>query len=318
MTGNVRRGMAKRKPMTTHRCRIQTWVAAVIAAFCVIGLMITSIGSATALELLDSKAFTEIYVARALQRHTDFEIVIKGPLTLQAKSKLNPEQDFTIALDNAYLTYRQGGEPLEVLLDRYANAVLAAPLQDSAVVRRENLLPTVRSVENVKSFQDSMNESTNEKSGPPQEVAQIPFIAGLHVILFFDAPDSIRIANWNDISSLGLKRDEAMQLAIANFNRIKVDAVVERMGAVAAVEVSNAMGSALLLRPEFWKRDDLRFNGDLVVFPVSRDFLLVTGSQETEGLAIGQKFATETAAQLPYALSAKPLVLLNEKWEILN
>ena len=50
------------------------------------------------------------------------------------------------------------------------------------------------------------------------------------------------------------------------------------------------------------------------MFPVSRDMLIVTGSDETEGLLAANEATTEWIKEMPYVISDKPIVRRNGKW----
>lgn len=86
------------------------------------------------------------------------------------------------------------------------------------------------------------------------------------------------------------------------------------MQLLAIIGDAGVYGSSLLLLDDYWEKFPVSFRGNLVVFPVSRDMLIVTGSSETEGLAAATSQATEWIKEMPYAISDKPVLRKNGRW----
>lgn len=131
----------------------------------------------------------------------------------------------------------------------------------------------------------------------------------------FDAPDTVKYADSRTIKELGLTEADLDAVAIQNLQRIMAEPMIETYPEMVAISASDPYLSSLLLIDRFWAKDRFRFRGDLVVFVVARDLMLVTGSGEDVGLAAAREAVQQLIGQLPSAISADPIVRRDGKWQ---
>ena len=107
--------------------------------------------------------------------------------------------------------------------------------------------------------------------------------------------------------------DELRDLAIENLlNRLPK---IERRGDntlsyLLADEFSEA---TLMLVDTLWNKENFPVNGDIVVFVPTRDLIIITGSDDEEGLRKAREFVNST--QWPYEISPHPFVRADDTWQ---
>ena len=73
--------------------------------------------------------------------------------------------------------------------------------------------------------------------------------------------------------------------------------------------------TSLLLMDQYWTRERFPFKGDLVVYVLARETMLVTGSDESIGIEFAAKIVEKDWGLLPYQISHQPLVRRNGIWQ---
>jgi uncharacterized protein YtpQ (UPF0354 family) len=207
-------------------------------------------------------------------------------------------------LDNVFREYL--GEPANAgeMIDRHIRLV-AGGLTRVPEFERHKLIPVVRHKELV--------------SSEPADSDEFPFaypLAGdLYVVYAADTPDVVIYPRSGLLSELGLEESQIRALALENLRHIVSKPKIETYPTLATVSAADAYLTSLLLIDDFWAAERFSFHGDIVVFVVARDLMLVTGSQENEGLEKAMKTAHDMIDQVPYSISPEPIVRRDGKWQ---
>lgn len=266
-----------------------------------------------AAELLDETAFTRFMTDRIVAIGVKIKPQAPGRFSLELEAAENKTS--TMNLDNAYARYKAAPDSLEDIAADFAAVAkkMTSPLV-AAEAGLEKLLPAVRDLEYIRVLQAESKNFEGEHKG--DELAVLPLIGELGIVLAFDMESSTVFATWQRIESLGVKRDEALALALRNFENIAVDPVIHEFKGFVGLDSGGSYQASLLLTDAYWERHKFPFKGDLVAFPVTRDAMFLTGSEETEGLKAARAIAAEWIEENAYPMSSQPIVRQYGKWDV--
>ena len=128
----------------------------------------------------------------------------------------------------------------------------------------------------------------------------------------FDSASSIRFASAEDVEALGLEGKELQIRAMDNLLAYLPDIGREGDDSLSLVVADGNYEASLLLYDELWSRDVFRVAGDIVVFVPARDVLLVTGSEDADGLARARELIDSN--EFAYAISPYAYVRTADGW----
>lgn len=139
---------------------------------------------------------------------------------------------------------------------------------------------------------------------------------GLHVFYVFDEPKAAAYVMPQDLKRLQLTPAQAHTIAVENLRKFARGKLRHRQqGAMYLLQLDGYYDASALLLDELWRSGKYPVKGELAVFPVARDMLLVTGSQEPDmekaaGIALN-------AASDPSAIARTAYVRRNDRWQLL-
>lgn len=257
--------------------------------------------------ILSSQEFTQSYVERVEKQFPGAKVTVTGDLEVKVKLKPDAEgEGYTSYLDNSFKTYL--GEPAQLgeIMDQLVR-VLGDDVGENATPRKEQLVAVIRH----KGFMDDAKKARRtDQYFPERQLA-----GDIHVFYAFDAPNTLHFADSKTIKELGLAEADLDALALENLQRIMAEPLIDTYPEMVAISANDPYLASLLLFDRFWAKERFRFRGDLVVFVVARDLMLVTGSEESGGLAAAREAVQQLFGQVPYAISADPIVRRNGAWQ---
>jgi hypothetical protein len=268
---------------------------------------------AHAAELLDEAAFTRIVADRIVALGIKIKPQVPGPFRLELEG-MDTETSI-LNLGNAYARYKSAPDSLEDVAADFAAVAkkMTSPLT-AAAARPETLMPAVRDLEYIRVLQASTQKFEGEHKG--DEMAVLPLFGELGIVLAFDTESSTEFATWQRIEGLGINRNEALALALRNFEHIAVDPDIYEFKGFVGLDGGGSYQATLLLTDAYWERQKFPLKGDLVAFPVTRDAMFLTGSEEADGLKAAQDIAAKWIEENAYPMSAQPIVLRGGKWGV--
>ena len=261
-------------------------------------------------EPMGPTAFTRFFADRLRMEKPDAVVTIVDDLHLQFED--GPGDKVTLGLDNAFKRYLQSPEELEEVVALYLRTMLTAPEAWDAQLTDENLRPVLRG----KAFLEEMTEVLTQDQDDPASAEPLSDRVNdeISVLYVFDTAESMRYAQVRDLETLSVDRGGLFGRAVANFRASLPEVQVEKSMGYFIPMAGGDYESSLLFLSEFWTKDRFPVKGDIVVFPLSRDMLLVTGSEERKGLARAAKSAARAGAVLDYFITDKPFVWKQGRW----
>lgn len=143
-----------------------------------------------------------------------------------------------------------------------------------------------------------------------------PLADGLYVFYVFDEAAAAAYVMPQDLKRLQLTAAQVHAAAVENLRKFVQGKLRHRQqGAMYLLQLDGYYDASALLLDELWRSGKYPVRGDLVVFPIARDMLLVTGSQEPDmekaaGIALN-------AGSDPSSIARAAYVRRNGRWELL-
>ena len=143
-----------------------------------------------------------------------------------------------------------------------------------------------------------------------------PLAEGLYVFYVFDEPKAAAYVMPQDLKRLQLTPAQVHTTAVENLRRFMQGKLRHKQqGAMYLLQLDGYYDASALLLDELWRSGKYPVKGELVAFPIARDMLLVTGSQEPDmekaaGIALN-------AANDPSAIARAAYVRRNDRWQLL-
>jgi uncharacterized protein YtpQ (UPF0354 family) len=193
----------------------------------------------------------------------------------------------------------------EQAFGRWLEAVTAS-FSDKRCLTAESIIPQIK------------DEVYFQQTGPDGLVVPCVrehLVGDLWIAYGIDSPSSITSLQPAELDELGIPHGQLRDLAISNLRRILP--AVERHGDGSTYYMLTAGGdytASLLLFDEVWEEQIPSVEGDIVAVVPSRDVLLFTGSENSNGLTEMLKAADRLTLTGSYLVSGTMLRRSNSRW----
>ena len=243
--------------------------------------------------VMTAEEFAHLFAERAEMLVPGITATVTGELEVRIELKAdNGDHVFKIYLHNALREFAADPADLDAIIKRYVGSARDAFETPS----REQLVLVVRN-----KFADDLH--------------QWPLAGDLHAIYAFDMPGSVGYLSREQLDELGLDDAALKALALDNLKRIRMTTRIEVLPIFASVSGGDPYSPSLLFDNAFWSAERFPYRGDIVVIVAAHDLVLVTGSQENEGLEAIAKIAHEVVDEAPHAISTSPIVRRDGAWQ---
>lgn len=213
-------------------------------------------------------------------------------------------------LHNIYVEYTQAEEEdKETVLSHCARTILSLgrDLPDEFEHAKPDLLPSVRS----RSYFENADLQGQIEHDRDASVPRHDFAEHLAAGLVYDFPEGMHLITQSTLDDWGVSFYEAMEVAKQNLSEREC-AVAVLGDSVYVLSTNDAYDSARLLNLELIRRFEVQ--GQLVALPANRDALIITGSEDPEGLSMLIDLAEQSLdAARPVTMNLYRLV--DDEWE---
>ncbi len=217
-------------------------------------------------------------------------------------------RDSTPFLYNAYDAYLQEPAAKADLIHRFAAAALETATAGHSGVDRSRIVPVIKDRPWLAEIRQAMLHRGATKL---PEAVYDDFTPDLVIAYAEDSPRNMRYLTPKNLEDTGIDRKELRALACENLKRLLPK--IERHGAngLYMLTAGGNYEASLLLLDSIWSGGQMDVRGDIVVAIPTRDLLLVTGSQNPEGIKKVKEMANEASIKGPYRLTPKLFVYRN-------
>ncbi len=251
---------------------------------------------------MSPEAFTSYVMQHLKAEIPDLQVTNVDTLAFETNS---PSKDnWQVFLDNDYRSYLNKPEPLPDILADRLGAMREILARMDVAVSVERVLPVVRDTYYFHTIQ------AQAKADLPHLILT-DFLVVLYVL---DNKHSMQFVTKEILADLNLSPERLHDAAIENLEgHVAGFEVVEEDG-LYAITGADSYEASLILLDSIWTGRQLDVQGDFVVFMPSRNFFMVTGSEDRENLALGQAIARMAFDREDHPLTSRPLVRRNGRW----
>ena len=266
-----------------------------------------------AAEPLTPKQFTARYAKAVEATYEGATAEVVGDLEVEITSA--DEQSARSYLDNAYANYQADPAALDEVLQQYvgavANTLYPPPRNDI-----DKLFPVIKDNSYIREVKAALSQSKDYDSGDPFPLHYERLNRELVVMYAFDSETGISFASTEDIQAFDIAGPALRKRAVANLMGYLPDISREGSNSLFLLVADGNYEASLLLADKIWTRDNFDVAGDIVVFVPARDVLLVTGSEDAEGLAAARSLIANN--QWSYFISEHAFVRTSDGWAVLD
>ncbi len=277
---------------------------------CLLALILSGCGGGSPPGTLTTAEFAEAFASRIHEVDAGVEVKRVGELELRVSGGRTGEKN--VFLDNAYREYSLVPDELDAVLDRYVNAALEMALDSVTRIDLRRIVPVIKDA----AYPAEVRKSLIKAGHSAEDIGfhYEPLNPDLVIFYALDSDRNIRYLSHEDLKSLDFAPGELRQQALKNLNGLLPQIEKHGAGGTFVVTAGGTYEASLLLVDSLWSAENFQVDGEIVVAVPSRDLLLVTGSQNTEGLSHLRKLAKETVENGAYHLTSQLFVRREGKW----
>lgn len=265
--------------------------------------------------LLSEDAFTDQYIRIAQQKHPELIINKVAALEVQLSERGEVDSERTAFLDNAYLTYKNDPTAFNAVMAHYTRSIKNTFYPSTEPLDSKRLFPVIKSKAHIKTL-DAM--LANAKSKQPSPTYREALNEELYVLYVFDSETTMRFASQEDIKNLAIAAEDLRELAISNL-RDAVELTLQGEPHTLSMLIADGNYEAsLILLDSLWNKEQFPVKGKIVVYLPSRDLLLITGSEDPEGLAKAKSIVLDPEQHWPHMISRQGFIREGTRWEVFD
>jgi uncharacterized protein YtpQ (UPF0354 family) len=260
--------------------------------------------------IVTPREFTREFAEALRRAGPGLKVAIVKDLELTVTSADGRES--TSFLDNAYDVYRQDSKAKADVIQRFVTAGLETIGAIRDGVDRSRIVPLIKDRPWLEETRRALL-SRGAKEVP--EHVYEDFSPDLIILYAEDSPKNIRYVGPKDLELAKIERSELRALACENLKRLLPK--IERHGTngLYMVAAGGDYEASLLLLDSIWSSGQMDVEGDIVVAIPTRDLLLVTGSQNPQGIEKVKQMVKEASTSGSYRLTQKLFAYRNGKFE---
>jgi uncharacterized protein YtpQ (UPF0354 family) len=221
-------------------------------------------------------------------------------------------RDFGAFLSNAYDMYKQKPKTKAEVIQRFIAGTLEAAGGLPKGVDRTRIVPIIKD----RNWPVEARQEMVRRGKEVNDFVYEDFNSDLVIVYAQDSPKNISYLTPKDLEKARIGRGELKAIACENLKRLLPK--IERRGGegLYMVTAGGDYEASLLVLDPIWTDGQMRVRGDFVVAVPTRDLLLVTGTEEPQGIQKVRQLAREALArEFSYRLTPKLFVYREGKFE---
>lgn len=256
---------------------------------------------------LDETEFALKFINFLRKKVNGIDVVYKNGLEIATKYNGGEYRHF---LDNAFSEYSRDPKDLKNIIQRYIESALSMYDETEQLFSIRQIVPIVKN----KRFVESLKElnGTNFESRHVYE----PYNGDLFIFYAADTEYNIEYLQQKHLQELGIVKDELRQIAIENLGNMLE--IKKHDGDLMYMITAGGSYEASIILMNVWNKETFPVKGNIVVGIPTRDMLLITGSENSEGLHKLYDLIENANLNGDHLVSEKMFELVNGKFEILT
>ncbi len=220
---------------------------------------------------------------------------------------------FTCFMDSAYAEYLVAPGKKAEIMSHYSGSIAETALDahHEDIVDRTHIIPVIKSRVYLENTLETLKQS-GAKTVPA--IAYDDLNPELIVMYAEDSGKTMRFLEESDLTNTHIERAQLRSLAVDNLTRLLPPIQRGGKNGLYIVMGGGTYGASLLLKDSLWTKENFDVKGDIVVAVPSRDMLIVTGSDDAEGIGIAKGLVEKEIHETSYPISAELFVYRDGKF----
>lgn len=214
----------------------------------------------------------------------------------------------TVFLENIWRECQKNPESRMSQVERFLRALISTMADKDALPDRSCIVPMIKDEGYFRSF-------------PNRARTDVPFVnehlvGDIWIVYGIDLPDSMKTLQKTQVSELGLDPSALRSLAIENLRRILPPIEQHGEGPVYMLTAGGDYVASLLLFEDLWAELKQQFSGDILAAVPTRDVLLFTDSDSSEGISQMKASISKVMENGGYHVSSTILRITDDGWKV--
>jgi len=219
--------------------------------------------------------FTKVYANKLKSVYKEKQFILTSDTAIAYSDNGN---NIKMYPDNAYREYLADPGSLDKVLTKYIAATAEVFKEKKLTI--ENIVPLIKPAEYI----NSINFTTGSNGNKPASLVYEKYNEQLIIVYAQNFDNGLAMLTDSNFIKLGIGMDSLRRASIKNLNKALPEIKTQGNGTIYGVMAGGTFEASLLLLPYMWDKKNFNVKGDFVVSVPNRDILLVTGSDDKEGL----------------------------------
>lgn len=257
---------------------------------------------------ISEREFAQKYMKVLKKQYPTVSFELDSDLSIKSKKA---GIDYKHYIDNAYVDYKAEPDSLEEIIKRYA--VSTGDLYtDQIGIDLKNIVPVIKPIE----YLDKIDRLNKDSGAIPMVTEK--YNNRLIIAYAEDSKNSIKYLTEIDFKGLSISKDSLKSIALRNLDKILTNIQREGGDGVYMITAGGNYEASLILLSSIWTKENFIVDGEFVVAIPNRDMLLITGSNNKQGIAKLRKITAESYNANPYQISEYLYIWTGKKFEKLD
>jgi len=249
---------------------------------------------------MGEKEFTLFFVNQAKHALKGVQFEMVQPLQLNSKNLDGYE--LTVFLNNAYAQYTSSPTNSQSIIDSQINSI-RSQYQSLSTKNNGSIFAVVKNAEYLINVKKQFSQAGLGDKDVPLVYNEIN--DELYSFFVFDSDNGMRMITKKDLSENKIDRKKIHSIAVKNmssyFDRKGLSIRrLDKTGSakVYSVSLDENYEASILLINKYWNKHTFDVSGNIVAFVPARNVVIVTGSNDREGLRIATSLANSGFKEL--------------------
>ncbi len=261
--------------------------------------------------VMSPSEFTRDFTDALRKEKPELKVVIVRDLEL--KVTFADGHGSTSFLDNAYDIYKQDPKTKVNVIQRFIASTLETTDGVPKIVDRARIVPVIKDRPWLEETRQGLL-SRGAREADISEYVFEDFSPDLIIVYAEDSPKNVRYLRPKDLEGAKISRTGFRSLAIENLKRLLPNIECRGGKGLYMITAGGDYDASVLLFDSIWSSRQMEVKGDFVVAVPTRDLLLVTGSQDADGIEKVKSMVEQAWTAGSYKLTQKLFVYRNGKF----
>jgi uncharacterized protein YtpQ (UPF0354 family) len=259
---------------------------------------------------LNDTDFSNVYLEQLELTYPKYEHKITDYLKII--TQLEDEREVIHYLDNAYSEYSMEPDSLKSVIERYVNSS-SDLFKKSINLNLESVVPIIKP----KEFIEYDYNSEGEQLKNPNLLWK-QYNDKLVIVYAMDSKTNITYFDKSKFDTLNMGIESLHNISIDNLNNILPEITKYEQDGWFYIIAGGDYEASTILLTDLWTKDNFPVNGDIVVAIPNRDILMITGSNDKEGIKKVKAKLNERFNEGSYPISSSLFKFNGVKFEVLK